>query len=83
MLISQLPTARLRARAFELSENFNKELDEAFCFSDTEEGDRFWGAVYEQEWFIAMNLQPQLFDLDASELDEAVAMLENALNARS
>lgn len=80
MLISQLPTARLRARAFELSENFNKELDEAFCFSDTEEGDRFWGAVFEQEWFTAMSMQPQLFDLDASEVDESVAMLEGICN---
>ncbi len=80
MLISQLPTARLRARAFELSENFNKELDEAFCFSDTEEGDRFWGAVFEQDWFTAMAMQPRLFELDASEVDESVAMLEGALN---
>lgn len=80
MLISELPTARLRARAYELSENFNKELDEAFCFSDTEEGDRFWGSVYEQDWLNAMALQPRLFELDASKVDESNAMLEGICN---
>ena len=83
MLISQLPTARLRARAFELSGGKDKELDEAFLFDRTSEGHRFWGAVFEQEWFTAMSMQPQLFELDTYEVDESVEMLEGALNARS
>ncbi len=83
MLISELPTARLRARAFELSGGKDKLLDEAFLFSGAIEGSVFWGAVYEQEWLLAMRLQPSLFELDASEVDESVAMLECALNVRS
>lgn len=83
MLISQLPTARLRARAFELSGGKDKELDEAFLFSGAIEGSVFWGAVYEQEWLLAMRLQPRLFELETAELDEAVALLEGALNVRS
>lgn len=83
MLISQLPTARLRARAFELSGGKDKELDEAFCFEDTDEKSVFWGAVFEQHWFTAMAMQPRLFELDDSEVDESVAMLEGALNVRS
>lgn len=83
MLISELPTARLRARAFELSGGKDKQLDESFCFEDTDEKSPFWGAVFEQDWFTAMRLQPRLFELDASEVDESVAMLEGAINARS
>lgn len=83
MLISQLPTARLRARAFELSGGKDKQLDEAFRFEGTPETDRFWGAVFEQDWLTAMSMQPRLFELEPAELDEAVAMLEGAINARS
>lgn len=83
MLISQLPTARLRARAFELSGGKDKQLDEAFRFEGTPEADRFWGAVYEKEWLVAMTMQPHLFELQPAELDEAVALLEGALNVRS
>lgn len=83
MLISQLPTARLRARAFELSGGKDKELDEAFRFEGTPETDIFWGAVFEQDWLTAMAMQPSLFELDVSEVDESVAMLEGALNVRS
>lgn len=83
MLISQLPTARLRARAFELSGGKDKQLDEAFCFEDTDEKSVFWGAVFEHEWLVAISLQPALFELEPAELDESVVMLEGALNVRS
>lgn len=81
MKISELPTARLIARALELSgQTADKELDEAFCFEDTPEKSVFWGAVLEHEWLAAMSMQPHLFELETAELDEAVAMLEDALN---
>jgi len=83
MLISQLPTAMLRARAFELSGGRDVDLCDAFRFDGTPETDRFWGAVFEQDWFTAMAMQPRLFELDESEVDESVAMLEGALNVRS
>lgn len=83
MLISELPTARLRARAFELSGGKDRLLDEAFRFEGTPETDIFWGAVFEQDWFTAMSMQPLLFELDASEVDESVAMLEGTINVRS
>lgn len=83
MKISELPTARLRARAFELSGGKDKELDEAFRFEGTTETDRFWGAVFEHDWFTAMSMQPRMFELDTSEVDESLAMLEGAINVRS
>lgn len=80
MLISELPTARLRARAFELSGGRNVELCDAFRFEGTPETDIFWGAVFEQDWFTAMSMQPRLFELDASEVYESVALLEGVFD---
>lgn len=77
MKISELPTARLIARALELSgQTADKELDEAFCFADdAPNGDRFWGACLEHEWPYAMSLRPELFMLHDDEINEAIALL--------
>lgn len=92
MLISQLPTARLRARAYDYRIADTEILADAFLFEYTTEKAPFWLDCIRGEFDRAKAMQPHLFEplelpeltiLDESALDESLEMLEGILNARS
>ena len=59
MRISELPTPRLRARAYELA--YPKNDTEYFRWRATREGYEFWYACHNRDWDKAKELQPDLF----------------------
>lgn len=92
MKISELPTARLRARAYDYRIADTEILADAFLFEYTTERAPFWLACIRGEFDRAKAMQPHLFEslelpelplLDEHALDESIAMLEGTLNARS
>ena len=92
MKISELPTARLRARAYDYRIADTEILADAFLFEYTTERAPFWLACIRGEFYRAKAMQPHLFEplslpelplLDESALDESLAMLEGTFNARS
>lgn len=92
MKISELPTARLRARAYDYRIADTEILADAFLFEYTTERAPFWLACIRGEFDRAKAMQPHLFEplelpelplLDEHALDESLAMLEGALHVRS
>ena len=59
MRISELPTPRLRARAYALA--YPKNDTDYFRWRATREGDEFWYACHNRDWNKAKELQPDLF----------------------
>lgn len=57
--ISDLPTPRLRARAYELA--YPKNDTDYFRWRATREGYEFWYACHNRDWGKAKELQPDLF----------------------
>ena len=90
MLISELPTARLRARAYDYRIANTEILADAFLFEYTSERAPFWLACIRGEFDRAKAMQPHLFEpfelpdlplLDESALDDSLASLEGICNA--
>lgn len=59
MKISELPTPRLRVRAYALA--YPKNDTDYFRWRATREGDEFWYACHNRDWNKAKELPPDLF----------------------
>lgn len=89
MKISELPTARLRAKAYDYRIVDTEILADAFLFEYTTERAPFWLACVSGEFDRAKAMQPHLFEplelpdlplLDESALDDSLASLEGICN---
>ncbi len=89
MKISELPTARLRAKAYDYRIVDTEILADAFLFEYTTEKAPFWLACIRGEFDRAKAMQPHLFEplefpeltlLDESALDESISVLEGICN---